>query len=911
MNNVSGSGEKHSRRRGFFKLIGAFSCVLSMVVSAVAVVGIADDGQKGDSDSDYVPGELLVSFKEGASDDEKKDTKKAVGADEIGEFKGLGVKHWKLGEDFDVEKALKEFEKDKYDDIIDFAEPNYYCGLDGFPTDPARSEQWGMHNVGQTGGTLDADIDMLEFWNSGSETSDVVVAVLDTGVDYTHPDLDGVMWANPGETAGDGKDNDGNGYIDDVHGYDFFAGDGDPKDDDGHGTRCAGIIAAERSNGAGIAGMSSKVKIIAVKWTQWWEGTADTAKAVSAINYASSFTSGGSKVVKVISASWRVNAKSRTLEAAIKNSGALFVASAGNSGSSTYQYPAAYTLGNIVSVAATDNKDALWSKSNYGSDWVDLGAPGVGIYSCNVGGGYKWMDGTSMAAPHVAGAAALWWSNNPSGTVADTKKKILDNVDSVASLQGKTVTGGRLNVRNMFGISEISDDSVAPNAISDLAVKSGGEKPFSIQLTWTAVGEGTGNTGTEYAYNVRYSAGEPANFDWAAANSASLTPVPRSAGGTETATVAGLTPDTTYTFAVKAIDEAGNTGPVSNLPKGATAEPYWALEAPIESGSDWDRSSLAFDGSGNPAVAYVNSNALKFAYRKSDGTWAVETVDSSYPRGMALAWDGSTWVLAYGYGPLKFAKRDPSAGTWSTSTIESKGVSGNTKGIAVYSSGSTYRIGISYSKTSLKYAEYDGSSWSTTTVDRNADGSFTSLAFDSSGQPVIAYSDAPMDGILKYAKRSSGTWSTQTIASGQTAYGYTVDLELDSNDKPYIVCAWHQLYLFTQNAAGGWDVENAVPELTAMPANLAIVESGGTLIPYVCYSDPYNDNFMATAKINGEWKPEIVEVGVDGALTCELQLYQSGDGNTKKLGVCYDADRLTGTDGISYAERDLLGASWG
>jgi hypothetical protein len=317
---------------------------------------------------------------------------------------------------------------------------------------------------------------------------------------------------------------------------------------------------------------------------------------------------------------------------------------------------------------------------------------------------------------------------------------------------------------------------------------------------------------------------------------------------------------------------------------------------------------VAFDDSGNPAVIYVASSTVKFAHIVS-GSWTTETIDSVDSNGMSLAWDGSTWVAAYGNGLLKFAKRNPTTGAWSTQTVEARNVY-CTKSIAVYSSGSTYRIGISYNKNSLMYAEYGGSSWTKTIVDRQSDATYTSLAFDSTGQPAIAYSVSSDSG-LKYAKRSSGTWATQTVAAYGYNSGWQADIDLDSSDRPYITCSHHWVYLFVKNDAGGWDVDVASPEKEAWSAALTLVESDGTVIPYIVYSETYTDNMMVTARIDGKWTAEILELDAEVVVQADIRYYTDGDG-TMKLGVSYDADRGTGTDGITYAERDLNNPStWG
>jgi len=926
-----------SRRR--VRTFGAFFCVLWMVLGASALLAPAEPDPLADVEGDYAPGELLIKFTEKASDDDVKDAKKALDARELKTFKGLGISHWKLGEDCDVEKALKEFEKDKYDDIVDFAEPNYYCRANGFPTDPMRGEQWSMHNAGQTGTTNDADIDMLEFWDSPTGSTEVVVAVLDSGVDYTHPDLDGAMWKNPGETGTDGNgkdkatngiDDDGNGFKDDVYGYDFYNNDGDPMDDYGHGTHCAGIIAAERDNGVGIAGVSAKVKIMALKFlSSYGSGTNDGA--IAAVNYAASFTSGGSKVVKITSNSWGNSlVKSKAMETAIKNSGALFVASAGTRASSDPEYPAAYTLDNIISVTATDGNDAL--AGPYSTTWVDLGAPGVNVYSCYLAGNYRCMSGTSEAAPHVAGAAALVWSKDSGNTIAQVKAKIMDNVESESSLQGKTVSGGKLNIQKMFGSSSLPSDSDGPETVSDLAVETGSETTNGLTLTWTAIAEDSATgTGTAYAYDVRYLNGEiTGNFDWAGAIAASAEPNPGAPDGTESFTVAGLNPDTTYTFALKVVDEAGNMGGLSSLVSGTTSKPKWDIDGPIQSGSVYQ--GFALDGNGNPALAYKGSSGLEWAVHSSDGSWSKETVDSGSPTYTSLAWDGGTWVISYTVpgklnDALKFARRT-GANSWSKTTLETTKIAYNVHDIAAFNDGSSYRVGISYCKGGLIYAEYDGSSWTKTTVDTAA-ARYSAIEFDSSGQPHIAYCDLTGTNgnqvdVQKYAKRSSsGSWSTETVATGVVGFGIFPDLDL-AGDVPYIVSSFNGVHFYTPKSGGGWTrVDWGSAEAFAA---IAVDDSGSTAVPYVAYpnSVPVGINVAKGEQTSGVWTftSECADIGMINLNYCPCNIefyYHSGDTTVKRLDIGYSAFYPTPNEvprprenGPTLAERDLLDPStWG
>ena len=246
---------------------------------------------------------------------------------------------------------------------------------DTIPNDPRFDELWGLNNTGQTGGTPDVDIDASTAWNIRTG-GDVLVGVIDSGVDYTHPDLRDNIWTNPGEIAGNGIDDDGNGYVDDVHGYDFVNDDGDPLDDDGHGTHVAGTIAAKGNNDIGVVGVNWNAQIAAIKFLDE-TGFGSTFNAIKAIEYAIAIGA------DLTNNSWGGGGDEPALRDAIAaagEQGQLFIASAGNEGTNTDEfpaYPSSYDLDNIISVAATDSNDRLAGFSNFGANTVDLAAPGV------------------------------------------------------------------------------------------------------------------------------------------------------------------------------------------------------------------------------------------------------------------------------------------------------------------------------------------------------------------------------------------------------------------------------------------------------------------------------------------------------------------------------------------------------
>jgi len=324
------------------------------------------------------------------------------------------------------------------------------------PTDPLFNKLWALKNTGQTGGTVDADIDAPEAWDIQPDSPNVVVAVIDTGVDYTHQDLAANIWTNTLEITGIPEfDDDGNGYIDDVRGYDFSDNDNDPMDPYGLGTHVAGTIGAVGSNGSGVVGVSPNVRIMPLKVFSS-DGSTSITDIVKAIYYAIE------KGAKVINASYWDDISSGLEEEAINTAGemgVLFVAAAGDGGNNNDTnplYPASYDLPNIIAVAATTHDDQLASFSNSGSTSVDLGAPGGSggvspsdqrnILSTIPGNQYGLSSGTSMAAPHVAGAAALLLAQDPSRTPPQLKNILMNTTDPLPSLNG-TVSGGRLNLR--------------------------------------------------------------------------------------------------------------------------------------------------------------------------------------------------------------------------------------------------------------------------------------------------------------------------------------------------------------------------------------------------------------------------------------------------------------------------------
>jgi subtilisin family serine protease len=399
----------------------------------------------------------------------------------------------KLPSDMPVMDAVEEYMKDPN---VEFAEPNYIKTISAIPSE--YSILWGIHNTGQAvnnvWGLTDADMDVLAFWNNSGITGDssIVIAVIDTGVNLTHQDLDGNLWTNTGETPSNDIDDDGNDLTDDINGWDFVNNDNDPDDDNGHGSHVAGTIASEGDNALGITGVMQDAQIMVLKALDA-AGSGTTADIVEAINYA---REKNAKIINMSLGGPGSNSEKEALSLA-QQAGILVVAAAGNDGlnnddaSTSNKYPASYNLDNIISVAATDQNDNLASFSNYGPTSVDVAAPGVNIYSAlhSSDTAYDYKQGTSMATPHVAGVSGLLWALNPGWTYTQVRAALLNssNTDYRLCLANKIVANGRLNIEQ---IRTGTADLEMPTGMSATAVSTD-----QIDLAWTDI---TGETG----YNI-------------------------------------------------------------------------------------------------------------------------------------------------------------------------------------------------------------------------------------------------------------------------------------------------------------------------------------------------------------------------------------------------------------------------
>ena len=432
----------------------------------------------------YDPTTLLVRFRAHNTEAEREDLRRVVGQGVLRRYvtvEGLELIDLRI----DVETAIEVLSPH-----VEYAEPNWVQRKAQTPNDQYFSLQWGCHNTGQTiqgsVGVADADIDAIEAWDVTTGDADFLIAIIDTGTDWDHPDLAANIWSNPGEVI-NGVDDDGNGYVDDVRGWDFYNNDNNPDDSDGHGSHTAGTVGAVGDNGIGVAGVNWACNLVPLRFLGPQGGY--TSDAVLAVEYCTTNN------ITVSCNSWGGGGFSSSLNNAIaasKTIGHVFVAAAGNSGVNTDSnphYPSSYGQDNIISVAATDNRDDLadegtWA-SNYGANSVDIGAPGVDIASTWASAGYVWSSGTSMATPHVAGVAALVYAQNPGWSYGQVIQHIYDTGRPSSAMSGITTTGKVLNAFNAVDGGS-PPDTTPPANPTGLAASAG---DGTVSLDWNNNGE--------------------------------------------------------------------------------------------------------------------------------------------------------------------------------------------------------------------------------------------------------------------------------------------------------------------------------------------------------------------------------------------------------------------------------------
>lgn len=417
-----------------------------LVIALVQFGGYSTSTQSLIPRGEYAAGELLLKFD--ASDSNPRETLGRVGLETIGSFLALGWQHVRLPLGMTVEEGIARYRSLSG---IESVQPNFIYRAQETANDPRFNELYGL-----------SQIQAPVAWDTTTGSSSIVVAVIDLGVDYNHEDLSANMWRNPGETgldsggqdkASNAIDDDGNGYVDDVFGVDTINHDSNPMDDGGHGTHVSGTIGGIGNNGTGVVGVNWNLRIMAIK-SHGADGNGTSASVVEAFQYVAMMRRRGINV-RVTNNSWGGAPEAADFDQALKdaiddagNTGILNVCAAGNSNRDNDAdpfYPASYDSPSIMSVTASDQNDNRAGFSSRGATSVDLAAPGVFILS-TLPGSYGFLSGTSMATPHVSGAAALLWSHAPHLTTAQVKETLMNNVDVLPQWAGLTVTGGRLNL---------------------------------------------------------------------------------------------------------------------------------------------------------------------------------------------------------------------------------------------------------------------------------------------------------------------------------------------------------------------------------------------------------------------------------------------------------------------------------
>lgn len=425
----------------------------------------------------YVPGEIIVKFKLGSEKNlALNNTLKVLG---LSQKREISLSYDKLSVlKIDQNKSIKSvLEILNNNPAVEYAEPNYIYSVNPIkeknfiskkllrspftdfqaatPDDPSFSKLWGLRNTGSNEpqgsvGVEGADVNALLAWDLTKGSRSIKIAVIDTGVDYNHPDLKSNMWTNSLELNGKpGVDDDQNGYVDDVYGYDFANNDANPMDGNGHGTHCSGTIGAVHNNQVGVAGVMADVSIMAIKFLGD-DGSGSLEAAIKAIDYATTMN------VDLMSNSWGGGGRSQALLDAIQRAsdkGIIFTAAAGNSTSnndSSPSYPASYETPNMISVAATTAQNGIASFSSYGRTSVHIGAPGHNILSTVNGGGYDVYSGTSMATPHVSGVLGLLLAKEGRIPHDTLRERLTLTGVPVAALRGKTLTASRIDAYNLL-----------------------------------------------------------------------------------------------------------------------------------------------------------------------------------------------------------------------------------------------------------------------------------------------------------------------------------------------------------------------------------------------------------------------------------------------------------------------------
>lgn len=454
-------------------------------------------------EGDYKEGEFVIQLRSAYRADQNRDLERKLGAEVLSQVRPDLI----LVKTTHREKIEQTLERLNSVPEVLIAEPNYIYRAIRSPNDPEYKRLWGLRNTGDLDaeglkGLRGIDVGAKKAWAMTTGNKHTVIAVIDTGIDFSHPDLVKNAWVNTRERNGvAGVDDDGNGFVDDIHGWDFVTNSGIMIDPFEHGTHCAGTIAADGNNHIGVVGVAWRASLMSVRFLNDG-GSGTLVDAVRAIDYSVMMKA------KISSNSWGGSQNSEILRQAIeraRDAGQLFVAAAGNAARNNDlrpYYPAGFQLDNIISVAAVNNRGDLASFSNWGAKSVHVAAPGVNILSTTPGGKYTFYSGTSMATPHVTGVASLLWAKYPSLSYKKIKKRLIKSSRPVNSLIGKVRSNGIVNA--YYALSgkspppDRNDPSIWPHSI-DQSVSTPHPYPNDFNQTYTVTVPGAKRIAVRFA----------------------------------------------------------------------------------------------------------------------------------------------------------------------------------------------------------------------------------------------------------------------------------------------------------------------------------------------------------------------------------------------------------------------------
>jgi subtilisin family serine protease len=778
---------------------------------------------------DAVPGHVLIRFAGGAGPSARAATVAAIHGNRIRAYRlvpGLELDRTSLPVAQAVAAARRQHG-------VLAAEADCRVHIDQVPNDPDLAQEWGLRNTGQTGGTTGADIDAATAWDVRTDASSVTVAVIDTGMQLNHPDLAANLWTNPGEIVGNGIDDDNNGYVDDVHGWDFVNQDANPTDDNGHGTHVSGTIGARGDNGVGVTGVAWRVKLMPLKAFNA-SGQGQVSAIIAALDYA---VANGAKISNNSYSGPEFDRAEYDAFAAAGAAGHLAIAAAGNDGVSNDEhphYPASYRLDTVVSVAATNDSDALSSFSDFGTIKVDVAAPGEAIYSTWLGSGYQTLSGTSMATPHVVGVAALVAAEHPAWTALEIRDRILGTTRPVAGLADKTWTGGVIDAGIALS-NAVTDLPPAPPpptpqvfvATNDPAPTPAPVAPPAppvfptadvIESTENDVGfapkialDGSGHPNIAYA--KAYDGVQLltlANGTW---GSRPLTHVYDDFYWMDLAMNAAGVP----TVAVQRSwsDLAAYSDPGIVLVTGDTPTPTetrLTAACPDADTCFWDW---------NPAIAYDATGAAHVVFSRTApfGNDAVFAPGGSAPS-----------VLGTG---LYYATN--ASGDWVVWRLTTEAVAGP-PAIAVEADG-TAHITVRRAhgaESGLTYFTDEGGTWTSLQLTNHAEDFWSSVGVETTGAVDVAFA-RPGFGLYVQRRSSGGTWGTpQLVHDGEAT---APDLAIDPADHVHVVFGLVDGFNtvagvgYATNRTGSW-VESTVAGGQAHDASLAVDAAGHAHVAY-------------------------------------------------------------------------------